>query len=166
MSHRGYITGMEGVYLVAAKLSHEGFIVSPTSRSAVGADLLVTNLDCTRTFSVQVKTNAKPSEYFLVGKHARTLQADSLIYVLVNLGPKEIEYFVVPSKVVAALVESKQRPRSVWHFVRRQSVKNYQNGWRCFGKPNRLLDLAEDVAVATEDNSNADANDVIGLGAN
>lgn len=31
------ITGMRGVYLVAAELSRLGFIVSPTSRGARGA---------------------------------------------------------------------------------------------------------------------------------
>ena len=38
-----YITGMRGVYLVAAELSKRGFIASPTSRGAQGADLLVTD---------------------------------------------------------------------------------------------------------------------------
>jgi hypothetical protein len=40
MRAKGYLTGMRGVYLVAAELSRLGFVVSPTSRSAVGADLL------------------------------------------------------------------------------------------------------------------------------
>jgi hypothetical protein len=39
---------MRGVYLVAAELSRLGFIVSPTSRSAAGADLLVTSSSCSR----------------------------------------------------------------------------------------------------------------------
>ena len=34
------LTGMRGVYLVAAELSRLGFIASPTSRSAVGSDIL------------------------------------------------------------------------------------------------------------------------------
>lgn len=40
MASKGQMTGMLGVYLVAAELSRLGFIVSPTSRSAAGADLL------------------------------------------------------------------------------------------------------------------------------
>ncbi len=36
------LTGMRGVYLVAAELSRLGFIASPTSRSAIGADILAT----------------------------------------------------------------------------------------------------------------------------
>jgi Bacterial SH3 domain/PAN domain len=38
----GYMTGMLGLYLAAAELVRCGFIVSPTSRSAIGADLLGT----------------------------------------------------------------------------------------------------------------------------
>src|SRR5215208_4312133 len=58
LASKAQMTGMLGVYMVAAELSRLGFIVSPTSRSARGADLLVTNQTCTRTISVQVKTNA------------------------------------------------------------------------------------------------------------
>lgn len=37
MAGKRQMTGMLGVYLVAAELSRRGFIVSPTSRSAAGA---------------------------------------------------------------------------------------------------------------------------------
>jgi hypothetical protein len=37
---KGQLTGMRGVYLVAAELSRLGFITSPTSRSALAADIL------------------------------------------------------------------------------------------------------------------------------
>lgn len=52
------LTGMRGVYLVEAELSRLGFIASPTSRSAIRADILVTDQSCRNIFSVQVKTNA------------------------------------------------------------------------------------------------------------
>jgi len=55
----GQLTGMRGVYLVAAELSRLGFIASPTSRSALAADILVTDQACQRAFSVQVKTNSE-----------------------------------------------------------------------------------------------------------
>jgi hypothetical protein len=58
MASMQQLTGMRGVYLVAAELSRLGFIASPTSRSAIGADILVTDQSCQNTFSVQVKTNA------------------------------------------------------------------------------------------------------------
>ena len=49
-----YKTGMQGVYLVAAELTYRGFIVSATSRSAFGADLLVTDDLCKKAWSIQV----------------------------------------------------------------------------------------------------------------
>jgi hypothetical protein len=52
MASKAQMTGMLGVYLVAAELSGRGFIVSPTSRSAFGADLLVTDQQCKKAWSV------------------------------------------------------------------------------------------------------------------
>ena len=43
MTHKKQITGMRGVYLVAAELAAQGLIVTATSRSAFGADLLVSS---------------------------------------------------------------------------------------------------------------------------
>ena len=43
MTSRAQLTGMRGVYLVAAELTRLALIVSPTSRSAQVADLLVTD---------------------------------------------------------------------------------------------------------------------------
>jgi hypothetical protein len=64
------MTGMRGVYLVAAELSRLGFIASPTSRSPIGADILVTDQACKNTFSVQVKTNARIFNFWLLTKKA------------------------------------------------------------------------------------------------
>jgi len=59
---------MRGLYLVAAELSRLGFIVSPNARSAQGADLLVTDPECRRAMSVQVKTNARTFNLWLMGE--------------------------------------------------------------------------------------------------
>ncbi len=133
------MTGMRGVYLVGAELSRLGFIVSPTSRSAVGADLLVTNHSCSRAFSVQVKTNATSFGFWLVGKHALNLKARSHIYVLLNLkqrgGKEEHEFFVVPSVAVAKLTCEHPRPHSTWFSVDRASIVRYKDRWEVFGSP-------------------------------
>jgi hypothetical protein len=70
------MTGVLGVYLVAAELSRRNFIVSITSRGAAGADLLVTGQQCKKAWSVQVKTNSRvphPRRAFVfaarVGRH-------------------------------------------------------------------------------------------------
>src|SRR5271170_2269152 len=80
------LTGMTGVYLVAAELSHLGFVVSPTSRSAKGADLLVTDQSCClKAWSVQVKTNAKQRRQWTLSDGDSKYDSDSHIYIFVNI---------------------------------------------------------------------------------
>lgn len=101
MASKHQLTGMTGVYLVAAELSRRNFIASPTSRSAQGADLLVTDTECKKSFAVQVKTNARTFNFWLVNSKAKTFQSNTLIYAFVNLRKDRTEYYLVPSKFVA-----------------------------------------------------------------
>ena len=89
MASKGQRTGMRAVFQVAAELAERGYIVSPTSRNAFGADLLVANDSCTRSFSVQVKANAQKSRFWLVGEKAKHLASPSHIYVFVNFDEDE-----------------------------------------------------------------------------
>ena len=73
MPATGQGTGMRAVYQVAAELVARGLIVSPTSRSAYGADLLVTDGGCRRAFSVQVKANRRPAGFWLVNEKSKRL---------------------------------------------------------------------------------------------
>ena len=101
---KGQMTGMFGVYQVAAELTRRGFIVSGTSRGAFGADLLITDQRCQTAWSVQVKTNAKPAGFWLCHKNAGELKSNSHVYVFVNVqkgGDKPSDFYIVPSKVVA-----------------------------------------------------------------
>ncbi len=136
------ITGMRGVYLVAAELSRLGFIVSPTSRGAQGADLLVTDQNCRRTFSVQVKTDSRGSN-FLTGK--KVVVSKSHIYVFVRIRKlkklisdenKEgeiIEYYVVPSKIVS---EKMGHYENFSNSIQRKDIEEYRDKWKkCFGDP-------------------------------
>jgi hypothetical protein len=125
---------MQGVYLVAAEFARLGFIASPTSRSALGADLLVTDQACKRAFSVQVKTNAVRRVDFLVGKHATRLKSKSLIYVLVNITKNGPEFFVVPSIKLVRLIRKTVRPNSIWYGVRCDLLKDFRDAWSQFGK--------------------------------
>ena len=136
MASTGQMTGMRGVYLVAAELSKIGFIVSPTSRSAIGADLLVTDQKCKRAYSVQVKSNTKTFNFWLIGKKAKETVSDTHIYVLVNLrnsvkNGERAEYFVVPSKELSKGGYHKGN----WPNIRRDKILKYENAWKVFGKP-------------------------------
>lgn len=125
---------MRGVYLVAAELSKLGFIASPTSRSAIGADVLVTDQKCKKAFSVQVKTNARVFGFWLIGKKARYAVSDSHIYVFVNLKNSKtgenIEYFVIPSREVAKRMHYKGE----WPHIRRDVILKFKDRWAIFGK--------------------------------
>ena len=76
--------GMHGVYATAAEFAYSGFIVSPTSRSAFGADLLVTDNQCQRSWSVQVKTNqSAAANFWLLSAQCEKLKSESHVYVFV-----------------------------------------------------------------------------------
>ena len=46
---------------------------------------------------------------------------------------EQIEYFIVPSKIVANRM--KHRPDSNWWSIYRSKVEEFQNKWSVFGKP-------------------------------
>jgi hypothetical protein len=136
MASKAQMTGMRGVYLVSAELCRLGFIASPTSRSAAGADILVTDQKCQRAYSVQVKTNATTFSFWLIGKKAQETVSKSHIYVLVNiknskLNGEIIEYFIVPSK---QLLKGGYHEGN-WPNIRRSNILDLQNDWATFGKP-------------------------------
>jgi len=140
MANKGHITGMRGVYLVAAELTRLGFIACPTSRSALAADILVTDQSCQRTYTVQVKTNARTFGFWLVGAKARSPRSRTHMYVLVNLrsvdGQDRPEFFVVPSGVVAAKMVStvsRTATKSNWHHFHMRDALRYRDKWSLFG---------------------------------
>ena len=138
MTSKAQLSGMRGVYLVAAELTRLGFIVSPTSRSAQGADLLVTDPHCRRALSVQVKTNAATFNYWLLDKKAKKRRSGSHIYVFVNIrqnkGREEFEYYVVPSTIVSKKMWYDKRPSSDWYGLQVADAQPYKDKWSLFGK--------------------------------
>jgi hypothetical protein len=128
------ITGMTGVYLAAAELSHLGFVVSPTSRSAKGADLLVTDQSCLNTWSVQVKTNAQKKGQWTLNEGDSKYTSNSHIYVFVNImGDSRPEYLVVSSKHVAENI--KRAPHSTRCWFNKGDGPRDGEGWELFGSP-------------------------------
>jgi hypothetical protein len=138
MASNGQLTGMRGVYLVAAELSKLGFIASPTSRSAIGADILVTDQRCSRAWSVQVKANAKTFTFWLLNSKAKEIVSSSHVYALVNLRSGKtgdtVEYFIVPSQIVAERMvhDWSKAKTSEWFAIYRDKVLDYQNNWGLF----------------------------------
>jgi len=147
MRSNAHMTGMQGVYLVAAELTKQGLVVSPTSRSAFGADLLVTDEKCKHAWSVQVKTNLGRPTFWLLNKHSHETKSETHTYVLVNLGQKNPrqklsppDFYVVPSPVLARRMQ-KTPPRgkthSVFYAIYRDKVDEYKDKWDDFGRSAR-----------------------------
>jgi Holliday junction resolvase len=121
---------MRGVFLVAAELAERGFIVSPTSRSARGVDLLATNFDGAKTFAIEVKS-ASRSTFWIVGKDAGKQASRNNVWVFVKFG-KEKErsrFFVVPSRHLRRFVN----PGKTMPFVKRNAILKYEDRWSAFG---------------------------------
>ena len=135
------MTGMQGVFLVAAELTRHGLTASPTSRSSFGADILATDRECKRAWSVQVKTNAGSASFWLLHKHCSEVKSTSHVYVLVNLRQKNQrsklnpEFYVVPSRVLAARMRTTP-PRgttgSVFYSISRAKIEMYKERWAVF----------------------------------
>jgi hypothetical protein len=131
MATKGQLTGMTGVYLVAAQLSRRGFVVSPTSRSAHGVDLLASSPNGSRTLAIEVKTNARTFNFWLLGKKAKEMTSRGHYYAFVNIGEGYEEYFIVPSRIVATRMKEKTRgPRkSKWRSISRDKVEKFRDKW-------------------------------------
>ena len=136
MASRQQMTGMRGIYLVAAELSRLGFVAFPTSTSAIGADILVTDQTCQSTFSVQIRTNARTFDFWLLTSKTGTFASKNHVYVLVNLrsgnSGERIEYFVVPSEVIADNCKYRKDKDSEWWFIELKDVEEYRNKWSVF----------------------------------
>ena len=136
VASKSQMTGMLGVYLAAAELTRRGFIVSPTSRSAAGADLLLTDSDCQKAFSIQVKSDQTKSNFFLLGSRSRTAVSRSHVYIFVKVKRTKalgdsVSFYIVPSRKVAELA---------WHDgkfpnIRIDAISKYENRWSIFGAP-------------------------------
>jgi len=135
MATKGQMTGMLGTYLAAAELTHQGLIVSVTSRNARGADLLVADQEFKKAWSVQVKTNAKPASFWLISKDYKSIVSPTLVYLFLNLrGDQKPDYYVVPSRIVAkhGTTTPERSGGSIWYSFKRSIADSYKDKWSVF----------------------------------
>ena len=111
---------MRGVYAVASELSRLGYIASPTSRGAKGADILVTDQSQTIARSIEVKSDKRGTFWLL----KTVTVSPSHFYVFVRFRNGESDYYVVPSKVVKAVHRGGN-----WASVHRRDIEEYKDGW-------------------------------------
>jgi hypothetical protein len=134
---KGQLTGMAGVYFVAAEASLRGLITSPTSRGAMAADLLITDTDCRRAYSLQVKTNRVTFKFWLMSSRCMEMVSPTLVYALVNLRGEGPEYFIVPSRIIAEKIvvsEASETRKHTWHSLYLKEVEDYRDAWDIFQK--------------------------------
>jgi hypothetical protein len=136
MANKAQFTGMTGSFLVAAQLSARSLVASTTSRSAAGADILVTDKNCLIAFSVQVKTNSKPAGFWILGKKEPSIGSRSHIYAFVNLKKDENDditgdYYLIPSGVVNKVARYGGDNWQNWS-VYRSDIEKYKNNWEVF----------------------------------
>lgn len=103
------LSGVAGEYFVAAELSRRGYLASITLRNTKGVDILCSNADATKTIAIQVKTNRRSNREWVLNHKAESFFADNHFYVFVNLHDNSHlpDYFIIPSKVVAAIVKER-----------------------------------------------------------
>ena len=134
---RNQLTGMLGIYLVAAELTSRDFIVAPTPSNTTGVDLFVADQLCRRAWTIQVSTNRRAASSWLLGGWTRDLHSDSHIHVFVNLhGDKRPSYYVVASRTVVEQMKptANRTGSSVYEFARERAQPHTEN-WMLFGPP-------------------------------
>jgi hypothetical protein len=127
------ISGMAGVYYVAAELSSLGYIVAVTSRNALGADLLVSTADLDKSFNVQVKTNRTrgTQAYWLMGDVANIPVSRNLVYVFVNMKKDaKPDFYIVGSEEVSKNLEPYRSKGKEKYQFRRNA--RYKDNWAVF----------------------------------
>lgn len=129
------LSGVAGEFFVAAELSRRGYIATLTQRNAKGIDILVSNADGSKLFSLQVKTNQKSQTYWLLNEKAELLTSEQLFYVMVNLvgSTGHPEYHIVPSKHVANAITKSHKEWLSTPGTKRQARKD--NTMRQFHMP-------------------------------
>ncbi|MFZ4125809.1 MAG: hypothetical protein ACOYJ2_07055 [Rickettsiales bacterium] len=96
------LSGVAGEYFVAAELSRRGYIASITLRNTRGVDILVSNINATKSVGVQVKTSQSTGKKWVLNKKIETEEATNLFYVFVRLNELGTpEYYIVPKREAA-----------------------------------------------------------------
>jgi hypothetical protein len=107
---------------------------------ARGADLLGTDENYEKTWSIQVKTNRKAATFWLLNKDYKELTSPTHVYVFVNLHGKERpDYYIVPSRVVAkyGTTTPERKGGSIWYSFWRKDAERYQERWSILGRSAR-----------------------------
>ena len=97
------LCGVAGEYYAAAEISRRGFLAAITLRNSDGVDILVSNIEGNKLFSIQVKTTQNKRKWIL-NKKVENEKSENKYFAFVNI-PQNLdippEYFIIKSQTLA-----------------------------------------------------------------
>lgn len=101
------LSGVAGEYYVAAELSRRGYLAAITLRNSENIDILVSNIQGDKLFSIQAKTTQNKRKWIL-SKKIEEEKSENKFYIFVNI-PNEIdekpEFFIIESKKLSVKIK-------------------------------------------------------------
>jgi len=105
------LVGAAGENLVLSRLLSRGILASQAPRGTRKADILVNPLDGGAPLLIQVKTTlhtGKRAKWHMKEKHEDISDQD-MFYCFVELGEKDSDVFIIPSKKVSQVIKASYR---------------------------------------------------------
>lgn len=97
------LCGVAGEYFAAAEISRRGYLAAITLRNSDGVDILVSNIEGDKLFSIQVKTTQNKKKWIL-NKKVENEKYENKYFAFVNM-PENLnmqpEYFIIKSNILA-----------------------------------------------------------------
>ncbi|MBS7635808.1 hypothetical protein KEJ37_00440 [Candidatus Bathyarchaeota archaeon] len=132
MSNR-QLSGMSGVYYVAAELSKLGYIALVTTRNTKAADIIAMNDKTGVSVAIEVKTCgiSTSDSFWLLSARDRQKKPHNFIYVFVKLNrDKAHDFYIVPAQFVAKNVEKqKAKTGSIWYYISKDRIASFKQKW-------------------------------------
>ena len=141
------LSGVAGVYFVAAEMSRLGLIALVTVRNTKGVDILASSDDAQRFVGVEVKTVQGSRTEWLISKGVEELKdAANRVFVFVALNERgSPSYYIVPGhdvavyamtshqKWLAGAAAGRERADGSMRKFRMEKPEEYHNKWELLG---------------------------------
>lgn len=127
------ISGMAGVYCVAAELSKLGYTALLTTRNTKSFDVVAIDENTGATAAIEVKTCgvSTSDSFWLLSKRDYQERPGNFMYVFVKLYKDKVpDFYVVPAKFVAKnICEDKAKTGSVWYSITKKTIDRFKEKW-------------------------------------
>lgn len=131
------ISGMTGVYYVAAELSKRGYAALVTTRNTKSFDIVAVNEKTGTTKSIEVKTcgPSTSDSFWLLGERDCQKRPSNFMYVFVKVFKDKLpDFYVAPAEYVAANTKKeKASTGSVWYSIAKSQLSQFKEKWETIG---------------------------------